>query len=80
MPRSTADSRRYTGEYQIAQSAQEELVLELTLPYPFAAFPGDRAAVSLDRLGLAGDYDVVEARSRTDASGAVTELTVSRRG
>lgn len=79
MPRSTADSRRYTGEYQIAQSALEELVLEMALPYPFAAFPGDRAAVSLDRLGLTGDYDVVEARSRTDASGAVTELTVSRR-
>lgn len=79
MPRSTAASRRYTGEYQISQSALEALVLELVLPYPFAAFPGDRVELTLDRLKLAGAYDVVEARSRTDAGGAVTELTVSER-
>ncbi len=79
MPRSTEDSRRYTGAYQIAQSALETLVLELVLPYPFAAFPGDRIALTLGRLNLAGTYDVVEARSRMDAGGAVTELTVSER-
>lgn len=80
MPRSTADSRRYTGEYQIAQSAQEELVLELTLPYPFAAFPGDRPPCLWTGWALRGTTTWWRPGSRTDAAGAVTELTVSRRG
>ena len=79
MPRSTATERRYTGEYQIAQSALEQLELTLELPLPFAAFPGDRAALSLKRLGLSGTYEVVEAHSRMDGDGERTELTVSVR-
>ncbi len=79
MPRSTADQRRYTGEYQIAQSALEQLEIRLELPLPFAAFPGDRIALSLDRLGLGGSYDVVEARSRMDSGGERTEITLSVR-
>lgn len=79
MPRSTAGQRRYTGEYQIAQSALEQLEIRLELPLPFAAFPGDRIALSLDRLGLDGSYDVVEARSRMDSGGEQTELTLSVR-
>lgn len=79
MPRSTADQRRYTGEYQIAQSALEQLEIELELPIPFAAFPGDRAALELSRLGLAGVYEVAEARSRMDQAGERTELTLSVR-
>ena len=79
MPRSTANSRRYTGEYQIAQSALDQLEITLELPYAFAASPGDRAALSLDRLKLSGSYDVVAARSRMDGDGERTELTLSRR-
>ena len=79
MPRSTANERRYTGEYQIAQSALEQLEITIELPFPFAAFPGDRAELSLQRLGLLGTYEVVESRSRMDQNGARTELTVSRR-
>lgn len=79
MPRSTAENRRYTGEYQIAQSALEQLEITLELPAPFAAAPGDRAVLALDRLGLSGQYEVVRARSRMDGSGVRTELTVSVR-
>lgn len=79
MPRSTAEDRRYTGEYQIAQSALEQLEIDLELPVPFAAMPGDRLTLSLNRLNLRGTYDVVRSRSRMDGEGQRTELTVSRR-
>lgn len=79
MPRSNPDARRYTGEYQIAQSALEQLEIELELPFPFAALPGDRVELALDRLKLSGSYDVVRSRSRMDGDGERTQLTVSER-
>lgn len=79
MPRSSADARRYTGEYQIAQSALEQLEIEAELPFPFAAFPGDRVSLEIRRLNLSGQYEVVRARSRMDGDGGRTELTLSVR-
>ena len=79
MPRSTAVERRYTGEYQIAQSALEQIEIFLELPFSFAAFPGDRIRLSLERMGLQGTYDVVESRSRMNGDGEKTYLTLSRR-
>ena len=79
MPRSTADDRRYTGEYQIAQSALEQWDVSLELPTAFAAFPGDRIALRHQRLGIDRTLDVVEARSRMDAQGGRTELLLSER-
>lgn len=79
MPRSTADQRRYTGEYQIAQSELERLEIQVELPLAFAAWPGDRVSLSLSWLGLAGTYDVVSARSRMDGGGERTEVTLSVR-
>lgn len=79
MPRSTDEDRRYTGEYQISQSALEQLEIELELPFPFAAMPGDRVNLSLNRLNLSGLYEVVRSRSRMDGDGERTELTLSKR-
>ena len=79
MPRSTAGDRRYTGEYQIAQSALEQLEIEIELPFAFAAMPGDRVSLAVSRLGLSGVYEVVRARSRMDGEGERTELTLSVR-
>ena len=79
MPRSTDEDRRYTGEYQISQSALEQLEIELELPFPFAAMPGDRVNLSLNRLNLSGLYEVVRSRSRMDGDGERTELTLSER-
>jgi hypothetical protein len=79
MPRSTADTRRYTGEYQIAQSALEQTALTLELPSAFTAFPGDRVSLRLSRLGLGGVYDVTEVRCRMDGSGVRTVLTLGER-
>ena len=79
MPRSTAASRRFTGEYQIAQSALEQLEIALELPFAFAAFPGDRVSLQLARLNLGGTYEVVQARTRMDGSGERSELVLSVR-
>lgn len=79
MPRSTAEDRRYTGEYQIAQSSLEQVEIDLELPVPFAAMPGDRVNLALGRLNLSGSYEVVRSRSRMDGDGERTELTVSVR-
>ena len=79
MPRSTADERRYTGEYQIAQSALDQLEITLEVPLPFAAFPGDRLYLALEQLGAGDTYDVVESRCCLDESGERTEIVLSRR-
>lgn len=79
MPRSTAEDRRYTGEYQIEQSALEQLEIDLELPFPFAAMPGDRVLLALERLHLRGQYEVVRSCSRMDGSGERTGLTISKR-
>jgi len=74
---STWAAMRYTGEYQIEHSKEDEWSLEVTLPGSFLAFPGDRAAVSLERMGLSGTFRVAEAENRFDCqSGAVTALTL----
>lgn len=79
MPRSTAEDRRYTGEYQIEQSALEQVEIDLELPFPFAAMPGDRLELALSRLNLSGLYEVIRSRSRMDGDGERTELTISVR-
>ena len=79
MPKSTANARRYTGEYQIAQSALEQLEITLELPFAFAAAPGDTVELDLERLNLSGSFAVTEARSRMDGTGEGTELTLSVR-
>jgi len=74
---STWAAMRYTGEYQIERSRADEWSLEVTLPGSFPAFPGDRAAVSLERLGLSGTFRVAEAENRFDCqSGAEAALTL----
>lgn len=47
---------RYTGEYQIQQSRQDEKTVTVSLPGSFGAFPGDRAELRLSKLGLEGFF------------------------
>ena len=74
---STWDAMRYTGEYQIARSKEDAWTAEVTLSGSFLAFPGDRAALSLERMGLAGTFRVAEAENRFDSrNGARAVLTL----
>ena len=78
---STWDAMRYTGEYQIEKSREEEKLVTVTLPGSFLAFPGDWVSLSLDRMGLAGEFRVQEAESVYSArDGYTVTLTLKERG
>ena len=79
VPRRTGyDAMRYTGSYQIAQSAKEAELCTVTLPVPFAAFAGDRVAMYASPLGITGDFTVLESRCRAGDGGAETSLKLRR--
>ncbi len=77
---STWAAMRYTGEYQIARSREEEWSAVVRLPGAFRAFPGDAVSVDLPRVGLAGEYRVAEAENRAGAdAGETMTLTLKER-
>ncbi len=69
---STWAAMRYTGQYQIEKSREEERSVTVTLPGNFLAYPGDRVNLNLPRLGLAGTYRVAEAENTCSAQGGAT--------
>ncbi len=74
---STWDAMRYTGEYQIRRSKEDERTVAVRLPGSFLAFPGDRVDLRLDRMGLSGAFRVAEAASTFSAErGAAAALTL----
>ncbi len=78
---STWAAMRYTGEYQIEQSREEEHLVTVRLPGSFLAFPGERVRLELGRMGLTGDYRVAEAENRFSAEeGAAVTLTMKKEG
>ena len=79
VPRYTGyDVMRHTGEYQIARSKERGVVVEITLPELFAAFPGDRVALvgGVAETGVSGELVVSEARCRAGAERGETVLTL----
>ena len=77
--RSTQESMRYTGEYQIWQSGQGAKQVEIGLAGAFQAQPGDVVELNYPPLRLYGTYDVVEAESAGDGSGETTTLILEER-
>ena len=77
--RSTSESMRYTGEYQIQQSQAGTRQVELRLPGAFRSEPGDVIQLTYPPLELQGTYDVVEAESAGDTSGTVTTVVMEER-
>lgn len=74
---STWDAMRYTGEYQIRRSKEDQKVVTVRLPGSFLAFPGDRVDLRLDRMGLSGSFRVAEAENTFSAErGASSALTL----
>ncbi len=80
MPRkSTYAAMRYTGEYQIMKSKEEQLEIELQLPGVFLAEPGDTVELERPELGISGIYRVKEAESRSGAGGELCTLLLGER-
>ena len=74
---STWAAMRYTGEYQIQRSKEEERTVSVCLPGSFLAFPGDTVALEMDRMGLSGTFRVAEAANSFSAErGAAAALTL----
>ena len=74
---STWAAMKYTGEYQIQKSREDETVVTVTMPGSFLAFPGDRINLNLRRMGLNGEFCVAEAENRFSArNGGTVTLTL----
>ena len=77
---STWAAMRYTGEYQIRKSREEEKTVTLRLPGSFPAFPGDTVRLELSRMGLSGTFRVEEAENTFSTNnGATATLTLKER-
>lgn len=77
---STWAAMRYTGEYQIARSREDEKSVTLCLPGSFLAFPGDIVELQLERMGVAGIFRVAEAENEfSTMKGATATLTLKER-
>ena len=76
--RSGTQAMRYTGEYQIAKSKEGAETLLVTIAGRFTAAPGDIAAVSGTKIGIVGNFRVIECVRRFGESGEACEVTMQR--
>lgn len=79
VPRKTSyDRMRYTARYRLDRSMEDYRKLFVTLPWAFAAFPGDRVRLNSQALGMEGEFLVVLSRCRGGAGGESTRLEMRR--
>lgn len=76
---STWAAMRYTGEYQIARSKEDEVILEAVLPGTADATPGDIVSLRRSDCGLSGEYRLAEVEFSLSESGETTTLTLKER-
>ena len=69
---STWAAMRYTGDYQIKKSREEEKIVTVTLPGSFPAFPGERVLLKLERMGLSGEFRIAAAENTFSVRGGAT--------
>lgn len=74
--KSSYQAMRYSGSYQLEQSAEELRQLELELPGAFLAWPGDLVEVRLSKPVGRGIWRVAEAVSGMDENGTYTRLVL----
>lgn len=80
VPRYTRyNAMRATGEYQIACSKEDELLLSITVPQLFAAFPGDIVEFTDSVLGVKGSYVVGRTNCFAYSDDAGTEIIMTSR-
>lgn len=76
---STWAAMRYTGEYQIAKSREDEVEISVTLPGLVEVEPGDTVRLDRSDCGLYGEYRAAEVEHRLDTDGERTLLTLKER-
>ena len=70
------ETMRNSSRYEITKEGAE--TLRVTVAGRFSAAPGDRAHVSGTKLGLAGEFRVIECVRRFGESGEMCEVTMQR--
>lgn len=68
---------RYSGQFQLEQSAAEQLRLEVEVPKLFFAKPGDLVQLAQTDWGRNGQYRVAQAQVGQDERGAWTVLELA---
>lgn len=77
VPKTTgADAVRYTADYQITESKKNKKFVKLTLTKQFACFPGDRVALTAQKLGVNGTFRVLSTHCWADSFSAGTIVTL----
>ena len=74
--KSNYQAMRYSGDFQLRQSAKEFRRLTLTVPELFFAWPGDLLRMERPGWDCTGTWRVLEARVAADANGGGTTLTL----
>ena len=77
--RSSYQAMRYSGRFQLEQSAAQRLRLELTLAGRAEAWPGDLAELNLERYGLSGVWRVLSTGHSGGGQGLRTTLELGER-
>lgn len=72
--KSQYQAMRYSGQFQLDQSASEQLTLEVTIPVLFYGAPGDLVQLQRSDWGRDGLYRVNQAQVGVDESGGWTRL------
>ena len=75
--KSQYQAMRYTGQFQLEQSAAQQLRLEAEIPMLFFAQPGDLVQLSQPNWGRNGLYRVVEAQVSQTQGGNQTRLELA---
>ena len=76
---STWAAMRYTGEYQIGKSRENEVEITVKLPGLTEVEPGDTVRLDRSDCGLYGEYRAAEVEHRLDTDGETTLLTLKER-
>lgn len=77
LPRKSGyEAKRYSGQYQLDRSAEGTKTLTLRLASPWAAWPGERVELRVERPRLSGTWLVDQCETGVDGEGAYTQLTM----
>ena len=72
--KSDYQAMRYQGQYQLECSRQRQVELEVELPVPFAAWPGELVEIEGKGQGIDGRWRVARSVVSMDESGYRTCL------
>ncbi|MGN8967476.1 hypothetical protein [Intestinimonas sp. HCP28S3_D6] len=78
--KSNYQAMRYSGDFQLRQSAKEFQRLTVTVPELFFAWPGDLLRMERPGWDCTGTWRVLEARVTAGADGGTTTLTLGEPG